>query len=94
MRNIIGTLLVGASALAFCGAASAGDKTTGAKEYAPGQVKPNDSSAKKYAPGQTKDDDDSAKEYAPGQRATDGSSEGTKGMDKGTGSSDPHGSKH
>ncbi len=93
MRNIIGTLLVAASALAFCGAASAGDKSTGAKEYAPGQTKPDSSSAKDYAPGQMKGDDQSAKEYAPGQRANDGYSEGTRGMDKGTGTSDPHGSK-
>jgi hypothetical protein len=95
MRNIIGTLLIGASALAFCGGASAGnkDKTVGAKEYAPGQVKPDSSSAKTYAPGQVKGDDESAKAYAPGQSATDGAGEGARGQDKSTGSSDPHGSK-
>jgi len=87
MRKVIGALLVGASALAFCGPASAGDNDKSAKEYAPGQVKPEGDSATKYAPGQMKDDGQSAKDYAPGQRATDGSSDGTAGMDKSTGSS-------
>jgi len=93
MNRLLGTLVVGASALAFCGAANAGDDTKAPKEYAPGQVKPDNSSAKPYAPGQMKKDGEPAKDYAPGQRGSDGASEGAKGMDKSTGSSDPAG-KH
>ena len=80
---------VAASALIFAGPAIAGDDKD-AKDYAPGQVKPEGSSAKRYAPGQMKSGD-SAKEYAPGQRANDGAGEGSSGMDKSTGSSDPAG---
>lgn len=93
MKRLIGTLVVGASALSFCGAANAADETKAPKDYAPGQVKPNDSSAKPYAPGQLKTDGSSAKEYAPGQRGSEGSNDGSKGMDKSTGSSNPAG-KH
>lgn len=93
MKTLLGTLVVGASALAFCGAANAGDDTNAAKDYAPGQVKPDNSSAEPFAPGQLKKDGESAKEYAPGQHASDGAGDGSKGMDKSTGSSDPAGKR-
>lgn len=91
MKKLIGPLVIGISALAFSGATNAADDTKSAKEYAPGQVKPDNSSAKPYAPGQMKKDDESAKDYAPGQQGSDGRSDGSKGIDKSTGSSDPAG---